>query len=62
MVKFTKGDRVGFQTKDGDTLEGVVLRLNKKTVSVLTDSGQRWNVSPGLLYLLQSAGGLSDRL
>jgi hypothetical protein len=56
MVRFTKGDRVGFQTSDGRTLEGIVLRLNKKTISVAADDGRQWNVAPGLLRLIQSVG------
>jgi hypothetical protein len=58
MVSFTRGDRVGFQAPDGRTLEGVVLRLNKKTVSIITDDGRQWNVSPGLLRLIQSVGDI----
>ena len=58
MVRFTRGDRVGFQAPDGRTLEGVVLRLNKKTVSIATDEGHQWNVAPGLLRLVQSAGNV----
>ncbi|HPJ26689.1 MAG TPA: hypothetical protein PLW97_09375 [Synergistaceae bacterium] len=56
MTGFTKGDRVGFQAPDGRMLEGMVLRLNKKTISVVADDGLQWNVSPGLLHLIQSAG------
>jgi hypothetical protein len=56
MIRFTRGDRVGFQTPDGRRLEGIVLRLNKKTVSVNTDDGRQWNVAPGLLRLIQSVG------
>jgi hypothetical protein len=56
MTSFTKKDRVGFQAPDGRMLEGTVLRLNKKTVSVVTDDGHQWNVSPGLLHLIRSAG------
>ncbi len=41
MARFTKGDRVGFQAPDGRALVGVVLRLNKKTVSVATDDGHQ---------------------
>lgn len=52
MTSFTRGERVRFQASDGRMLEGVVLRLNKKTISVLTDDGCRWNVSPGLLRLV----------
>ena len=56
MARFTIGDRVGFQTSDGRALEGMVLRLNKKTVSVATDDGHQWNVPPGLLRLVQTVG------
>lgn len=56
MTSFTKGDRVGFQAPDGRILEGTVLRLNKKTISIATDDGHQWNVPPGLLRLVQSAG------
>ncbi|KAA3608000.1 MAG: hypothetical protein DWQ01_13045 [Planctomycetota bacterium] len=52
MARFSLGDRVSFQTPNGRELEGRVLRLNKKTVSVVTDEGQ-WNVSPALLHLVQ---------
>ena len=56
MTSFTKGDRVGFQAPDGRILEGMVLRLNKKILSVVTDDGHQWNVAPDLLRLVQSAG------
>ena len=56
MTSFTKGDRVGFQAPDGRTLEGMVLRLNKKTGSIATDDGHQWNVATSLLRLVQSAG------
>ncbi len=58
MTSFTKGDRVGFQAPDGRIVEGTVLRLNKKTVSVATDDGHQWNVAPGLLHLIQEAGNI----
>ena len=55
MANFTKGDRVCFQAPDGQMIEGIVLRLNKKTISITTDDGHRWNVAPGLLRLVESA-------
>lgn len=58
MISFTRGGRVGFQAPDGRTLEGMVLRLNKKTISVATDDGHQWNVTPGLLRLVQLAGDM----
>lgn len=56
MTSFTRGDRVGFLVPDGRMLEGIVLRLNKKTISVATDNGHQWNVAPSLLRLIRSAG------
>ena len=29
--------------------EGLLTRYNKKTVTVITDDGRQWNVSPNLL-------------
>jgi hypothetical protein len=37
-----------------DMLEGMVLGLNKKTISVATDDCLKWNVASGLLRLVQS--------
>ena len=58
MISFTKGDRVGFRAPDGRALSGMVLRLNKKTISIATDDGHQWNVAPALLHLIQSAGDI----
>ena len=55
LSQFTVGDRVSFCTAPGVMKTGVILRLNKKTASVQTDDGQRWNVHPGLLS--PAAGG-----
>ena len=49
MLTFAIGDRVTFETDDGRTGVGALGRYNKKTVSVLTDDGHRWNVSPRFL-------------
>ncbi|MFV0679429.1 hypothetical protein [Ottowia sp.] len=49
LVQFAEGDRVQFTTSEGVVKRGVVLQLNKKTVSLRTEEGQHWKVSPGLL-------------
>lgn len=49
MLDFRIGDRVTFQPEGRAPLFGVITRYNKKTVTVITDSGQHWNVAPGLL-------------
>jgi hypothetical protein len=49
MLDFRIGDRVTFQPEGRPALFGIITRYNKKTVTVITDSGQHWNVTPGLL-------------
>ena len=49
MSLFNIGDRVGFRSSSGEWKSGIIEKLNKKTISILTDKGHRWNVSPGLL-------------
>lgn len=48
MALFNTGDRVRFQTHNGQK-RGIIIRLNKKTASIRTDDGGNWNVSPMLL-------------
>src|SRR5271154_3415598 len=49
MLEFRIGDRVAFQSDHRGLIEGMLTRYNKKTVTVITDDGRRWTVSPGLL-------------
>lgn len=49
MLEFSVGDRVSFQPEGREPLLGVLIRYNKRTVTVITEQGQRWNVSPGAL-------------
>jgi len=52
-LTFSIGDRVTFATDEGRIVVGTLVRYNRKTVSVLTDAGHRWNVSPHLLRPLE---------
>lgn len=49
LANFNVGDRVCFPTGAGDEKTGVIIRLNKKTASIVTDDGHRWNVHPTFL-------------
>lgn len=49
MLDFRIGDRVSFQPEGHLPVVGMLTRYNRKTVTVVTDGGQRWNVSPTLL-------------
>jgi hypothetical protein len=55
MLEFSIGDRVSFQP-DGRPLQvGMLTRYNKKTVTVITESGEQWNVAPILLRRVNSS-------
>src|SRR3954453_18276061 len=49
MLEFRIGDRVAFRAEGGDAIEGMLTRYNRRTVTVITDDGRHWNVSPTFL-------------
>ena len=49
MLDFRIGEKVRFRPTGHPELIGTVTRYNKKTVTVITDDGQHWNVSPSFL-------------
>jgi len=49
MLDYKIGERVTFHPDGHPLLVGIVTRYNRKTVTVITDAGQHWNVAPGLL-------------
>jgi hypothetical protein len=51
------GAGFSFQPPGRGHLEGVLTRYNRKTVTVITGTGQRWNVSPAVLSRVKSAKG-----
>ena len=53
MLEFSIGDRVYFEPSGRPPVEGMLTRYNKKSVTVITDDGQRWNVSPNCLRKVQ---------
>jgi hypothetical protein len=55
MLDFRIGERVKFHPDGQPELLGTLTRYNKKTVTVVTDAGQHWNVSPSLLTKAESA-------
>ena len=49
MLDFKIGERVTFHPEGHPALFGIVTRYNRKSVTVITDTGQHWNVAPVLL-------------
>jgi hypothetical protein len=61
MLEFKVGDRVSFKTDDRPALSGVLTKYNKKTVTIITDNGEHWNVAPGLLTLAKDVKASENR-
>jgi len=49
MLEFKIGDRVSFQPGGRPIVVGMLTRYNRKTVTVITDRGEHWNVAPSHL-------------
>src|SRR5579872_1308227 len=55
MLDFRIGERVKFRPEGRREITGVLTQYNKKTVTVITDSGEHWRVAPGLLSKVEAA-------
>ena len=49
MLLFSPGEKVSFEPVGRDRQIATLVKYNTKTVTVITESGQKWNVSPHLL-------------
>lgn len=55
MMRFSPGEKVSFEPPGREPQFGTLIKFNKKTVTVITDSGRRWNLSPQLLRKVKDA-------
>ena len=49
MMKFNLGEQVSFEPPGRGVIIGILTRFNKKSVTVITEAGQKWTVAPNLL-------------
>ena len=49
MMAYNMGEQVSFSPVGRSEVTGILVKYNKKTVTILTEDGQKWNVSPHLL-------------
>jgi hypothetical protein len=49
MMQFIPGEQVTFDPPGRERKIGMLVKFNKKTVTIITESGQKWNVSPHLI-------------
>ena len=61
MLDFRIGERVKFRPDGRPELTGTLTQYNKKTVTVITDSGEHWNVSPAFLSKVETGSTDADR-
>lgn len=61
MDSFNVGDQVHFVGKDGRTEYGTVVKHNHRTVSVRSDRGVQWRVSPTLLSRIVPGSEAADQ-
>ncbi|OEC93550.1 hypothetical protein [Rhizobium sp. YK2] len=47
------GGRVIFERPDNTLVSGIVIRRNRKTVSIQVDDNTQWNISPHLIRITQ---------
>jgi len=60
MMEFDVGEKVSFEPPGRAKQIGVLMKYNKKTVTVITEEGQLWNVSPYLLSKVNNEKSESD--
>lgn len=58
LDRFEVGDRVGFQN-EGRTVEGTVIRVNRKTLSVKTKEGS-WNIPPRFVTKITASSNAAN--
>jgi hypothetical protein len=57
MLQFKIGDRVSFEPEGRGVIFGILARYNKKSVTVISENGERWNVAPQFLRRVIEAEG-----
>lgn len=54
MMEFNIGEKVCFSPSGREERIGVLVKFNKKTVTIVTEQGERWNVSPHFLSKVEN--------
>ena len=61
MMEFSIGEKVSFSPSRNVEIFGTIKKYNKKTVTVITKEGEKWNVPPSLLNKAESTGRKNDK-
>ncbi len=52
MLDFSIGEKVTFHPQGHEVQFGIIVKYNRKTVTLVTEAGQQWNVAPVYLRKL----------
>ena len=58
MLEFRIGEQVSFRPDGHEVITGILTRYNKKTVTVITDTGHQWNVAPAFLQRAEESSNI----
>jgi hypothetical protein len=61
MLDFRIGEQVKFSPGGRPDVVGILTQYNKKTVTVITDSGEHWRLAPGFLSKVEPGSAGSAR-
>ena len=56
MLDFSIGEKVSCQPEGRPPLTGIIAKYNRKTVTVIAENGQQWNVAPVFPRKAESSG------
>ena len=59
MLDFSVGEKVSFQPDGHPVLFATIVKYNRKTVTLITEGGQQWNVAPVFLRKLSDMGDVT---
>jgi hypothetical protein len=62
MLEFRIGDRVTFQPDGRPPVVGMLTKYNRKSVTVITDQGEKWTVAPTFLRRYEADAGAGGNI
>ncbi len=58
LLAFDRGARVSFKGPDGNSISGMIVRVNQKTLTIATERGT-WRIDPCFVVMPKGSSGKS---
>ncbi len=62
MMQFNPGEKVSIDIPDQGLQRATILKLNRKTVGIITEAGEQWNVPPNTLRKLKEGKASQNKV